>query len=141
MNETEHLLTVLVEECAEVAQVACKAIRFGLSDCKPGQSETNRRMLEREMADLTATADLLGLHIRDEDKAVKLVRLQKFMAYAREVGTLDAPDRLAEQNQKYQKALKEIYELEGPGLDGSSENASGRIARLALEGASEARQT
>lgn len=31
------------------------------------------------------------------------------------------------------KAFEEIYKNEGPGLDGSSENASGRIARLALE--------
>lgn len=30
-------------------------------------------------------------------------------------------------------ALQQIYKNEGPGLDGSSENASGRIARLALE--------
>lgn len=30
-------------------------------------------------------------------------------------------------------ALQQIYKNEGPGLDGSPENASGRIARLALE--------
>lgn len=29
--------------------------------------------------------------------------------------------------------LEEIYKNEGPGLDGSSENASGRLARKALE--------
>ncbi|MCJ7653035.1 MAG: hypothetical protein MUO75_04975 [Actinobacteria bacterium] len=33
-----------------------------------------------------------------------------------------------------QNALKEIYKREWPGLDGSSENASGKIARLALDG-------
>jgi hypothetical protein len=38
------------------------------------------------------------------------------------------------QNEQYRIALKEIYQREGPGLDGSSENASGRAARLALEG-------
>lgn len=35
--------------------------------------------------------------------------------------------------EKYRAALEEIREREGPGLDGSSENASGRAARIALE--------
>lgn len=88
MNETEHLLTVLAEEGAEVSQVACKAIRFGLSDFKPGQGDDNRRMLERELADLMAVADLLGLKVRDEDKAAKVEKLKKYMGYSRELGTL-----------------------------------------------------
>lgn len=90
MNETEHLLTIIAEESAEVGQVACKAIRFGLSDVGPNLTENNRRRLERELADLMATADVLGLCIRDEDKATKIERLKKYMAYAREVGTLEA---------------------------------------------------
>lgn len=88
MNEIEHLLTVLAEESAEVGQVACKAIRFGLSDVGPNLTEDNRRRLERELADLLATAEVLGLCIRNEDKATKIERLKKYMAYAREVGTL-----------------------------------------------------
>lgn len=35
--------------------------------------------------------------------------------------------------EEWKKALEEIYKLEGPGLDGSPENASGSIARIALE--------
>lgn len=35
--------------------------------------------------------------------------------------------------EEWKKALEEIYRLEGPGLDGSPENASGSIARIALE--------
>lgn len=94
MNETEHLLTVLSEECAEVAQRACKAARFGLTEVQPGQQEDNTRRLERELADLLAVADLLGLRVREEDKAAKIEKLKKFMGYAREVGTLknDAPE-------------------------------------------------
>ena len=38
-----------------------------------------------------------------------------------------------ERNARLIVALQQIYKLEGPGLDGSSENGSGRIARLALE--------
>lgn len=43
-------------------------------------------------------------------------------------------DYLKRQNKSMKKALEEIRTNEGPGLDGSSENASGRIARLVLEG-------
>lgn len=88
MNEQEHLLTVLSEECAEVAQRACKAARFGLSEIQPGQHEDNKRRIERELADLMATADLLGLKVRDEDKAAKTEKLKKYMGYSREMGTL-----------------------------------------------------
>lgn len=90
MNEKEHLLTVLTEECAEVAQRACKAARFGLTEIQPGQDEDNTRRLERELADLLAVADLLGLRVREEDKAAKIEKLKKFMAYARKIGTLEA---------------------------------------------------
>jgi NTP pyrophosphatase (non-canonical NTP hydrolase) len=89
MNETEHLLTILSEECAEVAQRASKAVRFGLLEIQPGQQEDNTRRLERELADLMAVAELLGLRIRDEDKAAKLEKLKKFMGYSREIGKLE----------------------------------------------------
>lgn len=89
MNKTEHLLTVLSEECAEVAQRACKAARFGLSEVQPGQEEDNTRRLERELADLMAVAEILGLRVRDEDKAAKREKLKKYMDYCRELGTLE----------------------------------------------------
>lgn len=88
MNETEHLLTVLSEECAEVAQRACKAIRFGLSEIQPGQPEDNKRRLERELADLMAVAHMLGLQIRISDEDAKRKKLEKFMEYSRQLGTL-----------------------------------------------------
>lgn len=88
MNETEHLLTVVAEECAEAAQVACKAIRFGLGDVKPGQNDDNLRMLERELGDVLGAARLLGLTIREEDVIAKIEKLKKYMDYARGLGTL-----------------------------------------------------
>lgn len=90
MNEREYLLTVLVEECAEVAQRACKAMRFGVAETEPGQPDDNKRRLERELADLVATAELLTLTVRDQDKAAKIVKLKKYMQYSREIGTLEA---------------------------------------------------
>jgi hypothetical protein len=50
---------------------------------------------------------------------------------------LEEAIKTKEERDRLRKALEEIYKNEGPGLDGSSENASGKIARLALEGTSE----
>ena len=46
----------------------------------------------------------------------------------------DKIDGMELQNGVMRKALKDIAKREGAGLDGSSENATGRKARLALEG-------
>jgi hypothetical protein len=89
MNETEHLLTVVAEESSEVAFTTCKALRFGLDHVWPGENETNRRILERELAQLVATAELLGLQIRVEDKIAKVEKLTKFMEYAKRIGTIE----------------------------------------------------
>ncbi len=90
MNKTQHLLTILAEECAEVAQVACKAIRFGLDSTNLGRNpEDNKRLLERELADLMTLADLLGLKVRDEDKTLKRAKVKKFMGYSRRLGLLE----------------------------------------------------
>lgn len=89
MNETQYLLVVLAEEAAEIVQRATKALRFGIHEVQPGQDEDNLRRLEREVADLEATAQRLRLTIRDEDKAAKLEKLDRYMAYSREIGLLD----------------------------------------------------
>lgn len=89
MNETQYLLVVLAEEAAEIVQRATKTLRFGIHEVQPGQDEDNLRRLEREVADLEATAQRLRLTIRDEDKAAKLEKLDRYMAYSREIGLLD----------------------------------------------------
>lgn len=89
MNKKEYLLTCLTEECAEVSQRASKAIRFGLFEIQPGQRENNTRRLERELAEAVAVADLLGLRVREKDKASKVKKLEKYMKYSRKLGTLD----------------------------------------------------
>lgn len=89
MNETEHLLVILGEESSEIGQRTSKAIRFGLSEIEPGQPEDNKRRLEREVADLIGMARMLGLEIREEDIVAKIEKVGKYMAYARQLGTLD----------------------------------------------------
>lgn len=68
MNKTEYLLTTLSEECAEVSERAFRSALYGLEEIQPGEVEDNNRCLEREVADLLATAELLGLVVRKEDK-------------------------------------------------------------------------
>jgi len=88
-KEIEHPLIVLVEKCAETVQRASKAIRFGMTEIEPGQTENNRRRLECKLADIMAMARLRGLRIRDEDKDAKRKKLEKFMEYSREIGILE----------------------------------------------------
>lgn len=109
MNEREHFLTVLSEECAEVAQRACKAIRFGLEEIQPGQEENNKRRLERELADLMATAELLDLNIRDTDKDAKKEKLKKYMKYSREIGTLEGLDHAPSTKATFEQIAAEIH--------------------------------
>ena len=88
MNTTEHLLTILSEECAEVAHRACKAARFGMNDTQPGLAHNNLQMLEHELSDLVAVAGMLGLYPQKDDMDKKVARVRKYMKYAKKVGTL-----------------------------------------------------
>lgn len=51
--ETERL-AILIEECAEVQQIACKILRHGYESRNPtvAQSPNNRKLLETEVGDL-----------------------------------------------------------------------------------------
>lgn len=90
MNETEHLLTILGEEASEIIQRASKVMRFTPTEIQPGHDQTNWRRLEQEYADLIVVAERLGLKVHEEDKEAKRVKLSRFMAYSRQIGTLDA---------------------------------------------------
>lgn len=59
MDRTEHLLTILAEECNEVAQRCTKALRFGLDDIEPGQPMPNRDRIVQEFNDLYALMEML----------------------------------------------------------------------------------
>jgi NTP pyrophosphatase (non-canonical NTP hydrolase) len=97
MNRLEHLLTILGEECAEVAKEVSKANRFGLSDHQPGQpeTETNRKKLTEELNDLMAIADMLydEGHIDDFLEISKMEnkkkKVEKYLKYSKTRGTLN----------------------------------------------------
>lgn len=97
MTRQEHLLVILMEECAEVAQRASKALRFGLFEVQPGQELTNRDRICQEFADLTAAMNMLenecgiGMEFDRFDNLVnrKIAQVEKFLKYSSEVGTLN----------------------------------------------------
>src|SRR5690349_21047713 len=95
MNRVEYLLTSLAEECAETAQRASKALRFGVDEIQPGQGDTNAVRLMDELEDIRVIVELLREEgvlslgpINEERFARKRAKVEKFMAYARKCGTL-----------------------------------------------------
>lgn len=73
MNENEHLLTTLAEECSEViqecaalqssaarlAQSCSKANRFGSNNGYPDRDTTNAQDIAKELQELIAVAEML----------------------------------------------------------------------------------
>lgn len=94
MTRTDHLLWMLAEECAEVAQRASKAARFGLREVQPGQPFDNASRILLEFDDLMAIFEMLG----DEGALPDVIspcaieqkkaKVEKFLRYSEECGTL-----------------------------------------------------
>lgn len=94
MNRQEHLLAILAEECAEVAQRASKALRFGLGEVQPGQELTNAERIEGELTDLFSVVLMLvdegHLVLKDRRGAevAKRAKVEKFLQLSEQLGTL-----------------------------------------------------
>lgn len=76
MTRTEHLLSILAEECAEVAQRTTKAMRFGLTEIQPGQEQSNAERIMAEYHDLMAVVEML----QDAGELPKFYSVSKIMA-------------------------------------------------------------
>jgi NTP pyrophosphatase (non-canonical NTP hydrolase) len=84
-DKLPEILTILVEECAEVTQLACKIQRFGLDSYHPADpSITNKELLVGELGDLLALIDLLvaegqiSIEQIDAAKIAKILKLQRW---------------------------------------------------------------
>lgn len=95
MNKIEHLLTIVAEECVEVAQRATKALRFGLKETQEGHTETNAERLRQEFADLQATLRYLsvetGLDFTPSGQMLmdKVDRIDEYLKLSEGRGTLN----------------------------------------------------
>lgn len=97
LSEIDYLLVVLMEECAETSVNLSKILRFGAEDTSPkGDRENNLRELQREMADILGTVEMIeecGVRMRDFDDYriladAKKEKLKQMMAYSRRCGRL-----------------------------------------------------
>jgi hypothetical protein len=90
-HESE-VLTILIEEAAEVQQRATKMLRFGVKEMQPGQSLSNRARLSDEVGDLMAIIDMAkGIGLIDtfrinKARAEKFIKLDKYMQTNPETG-------------------------------------------------------
>jgi hypothetical protein len=93
MNEQEHLLTCLIEECAEVQKAASKALRFGLNDRRTGASATNEADICEEISDVLSIVGMLQtrnlLTCTIGPCRTKQLRVRHYMDVAKTKGTLD----------------------------------------------------
>ena len=95
MNKIEHLLTCLMEECAEIQKEAAKALRFGLDDHAPSEPDvSNSESIAHECIDLYAILEMLEeigaipQIVKPELIQQKKDKVTKYMKYAEERGTL-----------------------------------------------------
>lgn len=85
-----ELLTILMEECAEVTKRASKALRFGLDEIEPGKTMTNAHRLGHEMGDLLhmirtlQEEGVVTARSITEGVASKKLQLARFMQFPRE---------------------------------------------------------
>jgi NTP pyrophosphatase (non-canonical NTP hydrolase) len=83
-KQSEEVMDILQEECAEVIQAVSKIRRFGVDNAKPGKPKTNREHLEEELGDMLAMIDILKeKNIVSEDnliiaKHAKIEKLKKW---------------------------------------------------------------
>lgn len=85
-----ELLTILIEECAEVQQRATKALRFGLDEIQPGQMFTNKFRLGGEVGDLIEVIDLCARAGILRETSIELGRAHKRQQLAKYMQT-EAP--------------------------------------------------
>lgn len=89
MNRLEHLLTIFIEECNEVAQETSKALRFGVNEQRDLPTSNLERM-QKEFNQLMAMRDMLwdeGVCIRGDQEVMykKRITVEKYLLYSAEL--------------------------------------------------------
>lgn len=60
MTREDHLIVIVGEEAAEIAQRASKCARFGCEEVQPGQDKNNAERLLGEVSDLLTALEMLA---------------------------------------------------------------------------------
>lgn len=101
MNRQEYLLTSLAEEASEIVHSTTKALRFGLDEIQPGKTETNATRIISEIEDLMIIVEMLQIEgvlpydeYKAESLAAKRAKIERYMEFARECGTLQDSSKL-----------------------------------------------
>jgi hypothetical protein len=98
VRRVELLLAQLGEEGSEIAQMASKALRFGLDEWYSKEEATNRTRLTEEIWDLLGVYYMLQdegiLEPLDQDALQKHVhmkkdKIEKYLGVSKELGILD----------------------------------------------------
>lgn len=94
MTKEEHILVLIMEECAEVSHRASKALRFGLDEIQKDQEWTNKQRLLQEFNDLmgimkmfsgNTLSDIINYSQIDE----KIAKVERWMKYSQQHKTLE----------------------------------------------------
>jgi hypothetical protein len=148
MTRDEHLMTIAMEECNEVAQRISKAKRFGMdqiqedADDHPEENPerlTNRRRIVLEYYDLRAVLGMIGIDAWDNSDTArayerqKVQKVERYLWRSAACGTFTqddpTPDLLAAL-----KAVVAILQKEAPGtpLNHHQYDVIGAQARAAI---------
>ena len=93
LTEEQYLLVSLAEEGAEVIHRVTKALRFGMDEVCPTQELTNAQRITGELNDFEALRGRLVVNgsippLSADAVSEKHVKVDRYMDYAREQGTL-----------------------------------------------------
>lgn len=133
MTPTQALLGKVAEECAEIAQRASKAQRFGLTEIQPGQALNNAQRLMDEVHDLKAVLRMLS-EISSLDDVIEehrippiIEKVMKYIDYSRELGEIDErPDRMNSMRYalEYVKPILEVIGRNGQCSQGGEQTGN-----------------
>lgn len=99
LNKPTYLLVCLIEECAEIIQRVCKAIRFGFDEVQPGQDMNNLDRISQEVDDFQGVAQMLDLEgykvLHFDDVAIqnKIEKVRRYMPLSIERGMLESEEQ------------------------------------------------
>lgn len=138
MNRLEHLLTTFSEECAELQQAISKSLRFGLNDGYPGTNRSNLSDMRLELNQLIAMVEMLeaeGIDLAPDHKirADKKVKVEHYLEYAKERGTLYEVDDLLASKVRSHSALRSEAHLNGDKWKASFHEGCMKMAQQIFE--------